>query len=131
MKVTSLSTRFVIATALALGGLGATVAAHAASDVHFFVGLQAPGAYVVQPAPVYVEPQPVYVQPRPVYVQPRPVVVVPPAYFAPPAYVAPARPVYANPYEAERARRYAAWQWQEHHHQRVEYVHGHGDRRWN
>ena len=54
-------TRFIAAAALALGALGAMSAAHARSDVSFFVGVQ---------APVYVEPAPIYVQPRHFYVQP-------------------------------------------------------------
>jgi hypothetical protein len=62
----------LLAAALVIGGLAATSAAHARSDVHFSIGLNAPIGYV-QPAPVYVQPQPVYVQPQPVYGQPQPI----------------------------------------------------------
>lgn len=63
----SISTKLLAASALAVAVFGVSSAAHARSDVYFSVG--------VQGAPVYVEPAPVYVQPRPVYVQPPPVYV--------------------------------------------------------
>jgi hypothetical protein len=62
-------TSFFAATALALGALGATSAAHARSDAVLSIALQAPSSYYVQPAPVY-ESSPLYVQPEPVYVHP-------------------------------------------------------------
>ena len=81
-------TRSLLAAAVAFGALAAGTAAHARSDVHFSIGVQAPYGYVepepvyVQPQPVYVQPQPVYVQPRQVYVQPRQVYVQPqPVYY--------------------------------------------------
>lgn len=77
-----LNTRFVAATALALGALAAASVAQARSDVYFSIGVQGPGGYV-QPAPVYVQPAPVYLQPRPVYAHPRPVYVEPQPVFVP------------------------------------------------
>lgn len=71
MKSTSATTRVLATVAVVLGGLAAASAAHARSDVHLSIGLNAPG-YYVQPAPVY-RPAPVYVQPAPVYVQPAPI----------------------------------------------------------
>jgi hypothetical protein len=72
-------TRALVAATLAVGGLAATSAAHARSDVSLSIGIGVPiGAPVyVQPQPVYVQPQPVWVQPRPVFVQPQPVYVQP------------------------------------------------------
>jgi hypothetical protein len=96
-------TRFLAAAALALGALGVASAAHARSDVSFFVGVQAP--IYLEPAPIYVQPRPVYVQPRVVYSQP---------------------PVYRYSYEDERARRHGEWrrsQWQHRDH--------HDNRDWN
>ena len=76
-----LSAKSFLAAAVAVGGLALASAAHARSDVHFSIGIQAPYGYV-QPAPVYVQPQPVYVEPQPVYVQPQPVYVQPqPVYY--------------------------------------------------
>lgn len=97
-----------------LGAAGALVAAltlspaaQARTDVHWSVGIGAPGVAVgvgtgypvyAAPAPVYVQPQPIYVQPRPVYVQPRPVYAAPPVYYGAPVVVRPpvlvAPPVY-------------------------------------
>lgn len=116
-------TRFIAAAALALGALGAMSAAHARSDLSFFVDVQAP--VYVGPAPVFVRPQPVYVQPRPVYVRPHPVYTQPQVY-----------PVYQyDRYAEECARREAEWrrwQWRHRHHHGH---HGHhdwdrGDGRW-
>jgi len=84
------SRKFVAASALALGGLAAASAAHARSDVQFWVGVQ-PAQFHVQPAPVYIQPRPVLLQPQPVYVQPQPVYVQPR-----PVHVRPA-PVYVYP----------------------------------
>ncbi len=75
-RLTSL--KFVVASALALGALGAASVAEARTDVYFSLGV--PGVYV-QPEPVYVQPQPVYVQP-PVYGQP-PIHVQPPPQVQP------------------------------------------------
>lgn len=109
----SISTKLLVATALAVAGFGAAPAAQARSDVYFSVG--------VQGAPVYVEPAPVYVQPRPVYVQPRPVFAPPPVYVAPAeVYVRNRLPAYDDYYyEDERAWRRAEWRrrhWRHHHH---------------
>ena len=91
------SLKFVVASALALGALGAAGVAEARTDVFFSLGI--PGVYV-QPQPVYVDPQPVYVDPQPVYVNPQPV-------YAP-----------AYGYDAAIAWRRAQWQrqnyWREH-----------------
>ena len=65
--------KLLVAGAGAALALGAASVAHARSDVHFSIGLNAPIGYV-QPAPIYYQPQPVYyVQPAPVYVQAQPV----------------------------------------------------------
>jgi hypothetical protein len=77
----------LLAAVLGIAALVGASAAHARSDVHFSIGIQAPFG-VIQPAPVYVQPQPVYVEPAPVYVQPQPVYVQPQ-----PVYVQP-QPVY-------------------------------------
>lgn len=98
---TFLRTRFLAAAALALGALGGASAAHAGSDLSFFVGIQAPPTVYVQPAPVYVQPRSFYVQPAQVYMRP-------------------AEPIYQYSYRDERARRHAAWrewQWRQRHHQ--------------
>lgn len=84
-------TRALVAGFLAVGGLAATSAAHARSDVSFSIGIGAPVGHVY-PAPVYVQPQPVYVQPRPVFVQPQPVYVQP-------------QPVYGHGYQQHHHRR--------------------------
>jgi hypothetical protein len=75
-----ISTRSLVAAAVALGAFAAASAAHARSDVYFSVGVQSPGVYV-QPALVYVQPGPAYVAPRHVYVAPQPVYVPAPAYY--------------------------------------------------
>ena len=64
--------KLLVASAGAALALGAASVAHARSDVHFSIGINAPLGYV-QPAPIYYQPQPVYVQPAPVYVQPQPI----------------------------------------------------------
>lgn len=87
------------AAVLSVAALGFSTGAHARSDVHFSVGVSAPGvvvgvsnAYPVYTAPVYGYQQPVYgYQPQPVYVQPQP--VYRPYYVQAPVYVAPP-PVY-------------------------------------
>ena len=91
-------TRALVAATLAVGGLAATSAAHARSDVSLSIGIGAPiGAPVyVQPQPVYVQPQPVYVQPRPVFVQPQPVYVQP-------------QPVYGYGYQQHPGHRRGPW----------------------
>ncbi|MBL0422899.1 hypothetical protein JI739_21365 [Ramlibacter sp. AW1] len=75
-------TRSLLLAAAALASLAMASAAHARSDVHFSIGINAPLPYVVHPAPVYVQPAPVYVHPAPVYVQPRPVYVQPAPVYA-------------------------------------------------
>jgi hypothetical protein len=60
------SAKTLAVAAMALGGVAATTAAQARSDVHFSIGFNAPYGYV-QPAPVYVQPAPVYVQPQTIY----------------------------------------------------------------
>ncbi|MEO8858739.1 MAG: PXPV repeat protein [Burkholderiaceae bacterium] len=90
----SITKRFAVAAALALGALGIASTAQARSDVTWSIGIQVPGVYTqpapvympappvyYRPPPVYYQPAPVYVQPAPVYVQPRPVYVQPPAYY--------------------------------------------------
>ena len=73
--------RTLLAAAFAVGALAVGNAAHARSDVHLSIGVQAPFGYV-EPAPVYVQPRTVYVQPQPVYVQTQPVYVQPqPVYY--------------------------------------------------
>jgi hypothetical protein len=67
-----ISTKPLIAAAIALGGLALASGAQAHTDVRLAIGIPAPIA-VVQPAPVYAAPAPVYVQPAPVYVRPAPV----------------------------------------------------------
>jgi hypothetical protein len=59
-----ISSKPLLAAAIAFGTLAAASAAHARSDVFFSIGVPAP-------APVYVQPHRVYVQPQPVYVQPQ------------------------------------------------------------
>ena len=59
------SAKSLAAAAVAISAIGVASAAHARSDVHWSIAIQAPLGYV-QPAPVYV-PQPVYVQPQPIY----------------------------------------------------------------
>jgi hypothetical protein len=61
-----ISAKPLVAAAIALGAIGAASVAHARSDVHWSIAIQAPLGYV-EPAPVYVQPQPVYVQPQPIY----------------------------------------------------------------
>jgi hypothetical protein len=108
----SLRSRLIAATAVALGLLGVASAAQARTDVHLSIGLMGGAPAYVQPAPVYVQPSPFYVQPQPVYVQPRTVYVQPSA----PVYV---QPGYSYSYEQERAWRRAEWErrsWRNHHH---------------
>jgi hypothetical protein len=115
-RLTSL--KFVVASALALGALGAASVAEARTDVYFSLGV--PGVYV-QPEPVYVQPQPVYVQP-PVYQAPAPV-------YVPQVYG------YGG-YDAAIAWRRAEWrrqQWRQHReweHRQWERRH-HQDRDWD
>jgi len=59
-----LSSKPILAAAVAFGALAAASAAHAGTDLVVSIGF--PGAYV-QPAPVYVQPAPVYVQPQAYY----------------------------------------------------------------
>ena len=85
-------------------------AAHARDNISFSIGIQSPGVYYTQTAPVYYSPQPVYVQPQPVYVQPQPVYVQPaPVYVQPaPVYVQPAS--YGYYYDNGRDWRRAEWE---------------------
>ncbi|MBC7470446.1 MAG: hypothetical protein H7322_14060, partial [Ramlibacter sp.] len=59
MTTSFLRARFIATAALAVGVLGVAGAAHARSDVSFFVGVQVPPAMYVEPAPVYVQQWPV------------------------------------------------------------------------
>jgi hypothetical protein len=72
-----ISSKPLLAAAIAFGTLAAASAAHARSDVFFSIGVQEPAPVYVQPHRVYVQPQPVYIEPQPVYVQPQPVYVQP------------------------------------------------------
>lgn len=69
---------------LAFAGLLAMAATGAFAGVNLNIGVGVPGAYLMEPAPVYVQP-PAYVVPRPVYT-PRPVMVVPQQPFYSPAW---------------------------------------------
>ena len=125
----SLSAKFV-AGALSVLALGATTAAHARSDVSFFIGVQTPQVYSI-PQPMYVQPRRVYVQPQPVYesttyLEPEPVYESR-VYGQPrPVFVRQTPPVFYS-YEQQRAWRIAEWRreqaWHRHHHH-----HNHQDR---
>jgi len=78
--------KLLVATAGAMAALGAASVAHARSDVHLSIGIQAPFGYM-EPQPVYVQQQPVYLQPQPVYVEPQPVYVEPQRVYLQPAPV--------------------------------------------
>lgn len=96
--------RFLALGFLGAMALGASSVAQARDNVHWSIGVGAPGISVgVGNAPHYYAPQPVYVQPAPVYVAPRPVYVAPPPVYYQPGVVYGPAPVY---YEPPRYRRH-------------------------
>ena len=110
----SISSKFLVATALATAALGAATVAEARPEVFVSIGLQGspgwvePGHGYFEPARGHLQPQPVYVQPRPVFVQPAPVFVRPPAFGRYDARIE---------WERERAWRHAEWRRHERHDQ--------------
>ena len=89
--------RLMSMAALAIGAWGLSASQAHANDVHFSVGVHAPGVSVgvsnhppviyhrppvyYAPPPVYYAPPPVYYAPPPVYRGVRPVVVTPPPIY--------------------------------------------------
>ena len=128
---TSAWARALTLAALAAGAWALSATQAHANDVHFSVGVHAPGVslgisnggYGYHRPPVYYAPPPVYYAPPPVYYAP------PPVYYAPPPVYRGVRPVVVTPppiyYERPSNRRH--WDERRHRHDRDDRRrHGHG-----
>jgi hypothetical protein len=102
------------AGAWALSTMGSL--AHARGDIHWSIGVHAPGVVVgaSNAPPVYHVSPPVYYAPRPIYYAPRPI------YYAPPPVYYVPRPVYRSHWGHG-----PRWDDRRHGHKRG---HGHGHR---
>lgn len=112
-RTSALARGLTIATlaagAWALSAVGSQ--AHARDNVHWSIGVHAPGVVVgASNAPRYYAPPPVYYSPPPVYYAPRPIY-----YAPPPVYYAP-RPVYRSYWGGPRwdDRRHGGHKWKHH-----------------
>lgn len=135
---TSAWARALTLAALAAGAWALSSTQAQASDVHFSVGVHAPGVSlgVSSHPPVYYSRPPVYYSPPPVYYSPPPVYYSPPpVYYAPPpVYHRGVRPVVVVPppiyYERPNNRRH--WDERRDRHDRDDrrrhHGHGHGYR---
>lgn len=122
---TSAWARALTLAALAAGAWALSTTQAHARDVHFSVGVHAPGISIgaSNHPPVYYSPPPVYYAPPPVYYAP------PPVYYAPPPVYRGVRPVVVTPppiyYERPSNRRH--WDERRHRHDRDDrHRHGHG-----
>lgn len=109
--------RLLSMAALATGALTFAAAPAQARDVHFSVGVHAPGVSVGisnHRPPVYYSPPPVYYAPPPVYYAP------PPVYYAPPPVHRGVRPVVVVPppiyYDHDHGHRGHRKHWKHKHH---------------
>lgn len=109
--------RLLSMAALATGALTLSATPAQARDVHFSVGVHAPGVSVGisnHRPPVYYAPPPVYYAPPPVYYAP------PPVYYAPPPVHRGVRPVVVVPppiyYDDDRGHRGLRKHWKHKHH---------------
>jgi len=134
---TSAWARALTLAALAAGAWALSTTQAHARDVHFSVGVHAPGISIGASShpPVYYSRPPVYYAPPPVYYAPPPVYYAPPpVYYAPPPVYRGVRPVVVTPppiyYERPSNRRH--WDERRHRHDRDDrrrhHGHGHGYR---
>jgi hypothetical protein len=105
-----ISSKPLLAAAIAFGTLAAASAAHARSDVFFSVGAPAPAQVYVEPHRVYVQPQPVYVQPESAYYERQYREHQQPPYVQPQAvYVRPESSYYERQYREHEHERRGEW----------------------